>query len=97
MNIHRANVLWYNKAIFEKYGLKPPTTFDEFFDVAEKLKARGIIPLALGTKDGWEAAHAFETVLIGTLGAEGYKVCGMARQSGQIQESPRLLKSLQKC
>ncbi len=73
VNIHRANVLWYNKAIFEKYGLKPPTTFDEFFDVAEKLKARGVIPLALGTKDGWEAAHAFETVLIGTLGAEGYK------------------------
>ncbi|AEH51554.1 ABC transporter substrate-binding protein [Pseudothermotoga thermarum] len=73
VNIHRANVLWYNKTIFEKYGLKPPKTFDEFFDVAEKLKAKGIIPLAFGTKDGWEAAHVFETVLIGTLGAEGYR------------------------
>ncbi len=73
VNIHRANVLWYNKAILQKYGLKPPTTFDEFFDIAEKLKSHGVIPLAFGTKDGWEAAHVFETVLIGTLGAQGYK------------------------
>ena len=73
VNIHRANVLWYNKKIFEKYGLKPPKTFDEFFQVAEVLKSHGIIPLALGTKDGWEAAHAFEAVLIGKLGAEGYR------------------------
>lgn len=73
VNIHRANVLWYNKKIFEDNKLTPPKTFDEFFKVADTLKAKGIIPLALGTKDGWEAAHVFETVLIGKLGAEGYK------------------------
>ncbi|MGB9857499.1 MAG: ABC transporter substrate-binding protein [Dictyoglomaceae bacterium] len=73
VNIHRANVLWYNKKIFEENKLTPPKTFDEFFKVADALKAKGIIPLALGTKDGWEAAHVFETVLIGKLGAEGYK------------------------
>ncbi|MCX7845616.1 MAG: ABC transporter substrate-binding protein [Dictyoglomaceae bacterium] len=73
VNIHRANVLWYNKKIFEDNKLTPPKTFDEFFKVADALKAKGIIPLALGTKDGWEAAHVFETVLIGKLGAEGYK------------------------
>lgn len=73
VNIHRANVLWYNKKIFIENNLLPPKTFDEFFKVAEALKEKGIIPLALGTKDGWEAAHVFETVLIGKLGAEGYK------------------------
>ncbi|MCX7845371.1 MAG: extracellular solute-binding protein, partial [Dictyoglomaceae bacterium] len=73
VNIHRANVLWYNKKIFEDNKLTPPKTFDEFFKVADALKAKGIIPLAFGTKDGWEAAHVFETVLIGKLGAEGYK------------------------
>ncbi len=72
-NIHRANVLWYNKAIFEKYGLKPPKTFDEFFAIAEKLKKDGIIPLALGDNGIWASTHLFETVLIGTLGPEGYK------------------------
>jgi len=73
VNIHRANVLWYNKKIFEDNKLTPPKTFDEFFKVADALKAKGITPLALGTKDGWEAAHVFETVLIGKLGADGYK------------------------
>lgn len=73
VNIHRSNVLWYNKAIFDKYGLSVPMTKDEFFDVAEKLKAEGIVPVTMGTKDGWEAAHVFEGVLAATLGADGYR------------------------
>ncbi len=31
------------------------------------------IPFALGDKEGWEAGHAFETVLIGALDADGYR------------------------
>jgi glucose/mannose transport system substrate-binding protein len=72
VNIHRSNVLWYNKAVFEANGLTPPTNFDEFVTVAEALKAAGITPFVLGTKDGWEAGHIFEDILAGTLGAEGY-------------------------
>lgn len=73
VNIHRANVLWFNKSIFKKYDIAVPKTFDEFFAVCEKLKAKGIVPIVMGTKDGWEAGHVFETFLIGTLGPEGYK------------------------
>jgi glucose/mannose transport system substrate-binding protein len=73
VNIHRGNVLWYNKKIFTENGLQPPKTFDEFFQVADKLKAKGITPLALGDKEPWAATHLFETVLLGTLGPEDYK------------------------
>jgi glucose/mannose transport system substrate-binding protein len=73
VNIHRANVLWYNKQIFEEQGIEPPTTFEEFFEVANRLQAVDIIPMAMGTKEGFEAPHVFETVLIGTLGADGYR------------------------
>lgn len=73
VNIHRANVLWYNKKVFEANNLQPPTTFDEFFQVAEALKAKGITPLALGDTGIWASTHLFETVLIGTMGAEKYK------------------------
>ncbi len=72
VNIHRANVLWYNKAVFEANNLQPPKTFDEFFTVAEALKAKGITPLALGDNGVWASVHLMETVLIGTLGAEDY-------------------------
>ena len=73
VNIHRANVLWYSKKVFAANNLTPPKTFADFFRVADALKAKGIVPFAFGDKDGWEAGHVFETVLIGTLGADGYR------------------------
>jgi len=73
VNIHRANVLWYNKKIFADAHLAPPATLDEFFKDADALKAKGIVPFALGDKEGWEAGHAFEAVLIAALGADGYR------------------------
>ncbi|HYM71319.1 MAG TPA: extracellular solute-binding protein [bacterium] len=73
VNIHRANMMWYNKKMFADAGLTPPTSFDAFFKDADALKAKGIVPFVLGDKEGWEAGHAFETVLIGTLGASGYQ------------------------
>ncbi len=73
VNIHRANVLWYNRKVFQDNNLTPPKTFDEFFKVADAVKAKGIVPFVFGSKDGWEAGHVFEVVLIGTLGADGYR------------------------
>jgi raffinose/stachyose/melibiose transport system substrate-binding protein len=47
----------YNKDAFEKLGIAVPQTEDEFFAALEKIKADGTyIPLAMGTKDLWEAA-----------------------------------------
>ncbi|ABO68471.1 MULTISPECIES: ABC transporter substrate-binding protein [Geobacillus] len=73
VNIHRGNVLWYNKKVFADNGLQPPKTFDEFFEVADQLKAKGVTPLALGDKEPWTATHLFETVLLGTLGTDNYQ------------------------
>ncbi len=73
VNIHRANVMWYSKKVFADNYLTPPKTFAEFFTVADALKAKGIVPFVLGDKEGWESGHAFEAVLIGTLGADGYR------------------------
>lgn len=73
VNIHRANVLWYNKQVFADNNLTPPTTFDEFKTVAEALKAKGIAPLAIGDNGIWASTNLFETVLVGTLGADAYK------------------------
>ncbi|MFG1955797.1 N-acetylglucosamine/diacetylchitobiose ABC transporter substrate-binding protein [Micromonospora sp. NPDC048830] len=35
---------WYNGALFTKEGWEPPKTFDEFFALAPKIKAKGIAP-----------------------------------------------------
>ena len=73
VNIHRANVLWYNKTVFADNGIEAPATFEDFFAACETLQAAGITPFAMGTKEGFEAGHVFETVLLGTLGADGYR------------------------
>lgn len=71
MNIHRGNVLWINKKVFADNGLTPPTTWDEFFATADALKAKGIVPLAMGASEGFEQPQTFEVVLVGTLGGQG--------------------------
>ena len=72
LNIHRNGVLWINKQIFADNGLTPPTTFDEFFAVADALQAEGIVPLAMGGANQFEQMTLFEAVLLGTLGADDY-------------------------
>ena len=73
VNIHRSNVLWYNKSIFEEHGLEAPQTFDDFFAVADTLKEAGVTPLALGDNGIWASTHLFENVLLGVLGPDGYR------------------------
>jgi glucose/mannose transport system substrate-binding protein len=70
VNIHRANVLWYNPKILADNNIAVPTTMDEWFAAMEKLKAAGIVPLAVGEQ--WTKMHLFETILLGTLGADKY-------------------------
>ncbi len=73
VNIHRSNVMWYNRSLFADNGLEPPASMAEFFQVAEQLRARGITPLAVGGTDGWEQTHLLESVLLAELGAEAYR------------------------
>ena len=50
--------IWYSKDLFKQAGIeKTPTTWDEFTQVIDKLKAANITPIALGGKDAWPAAH----------------------------------------
>ena len=70
VNIHRANVLWYNPAVLEANGVAVPTTMDEWFAAMDTLKAAGVQPLALGEQ--WTKMHLMETVLLGTLGPDKY-------------------------
>ena len=71
-NIHRANVLWYNKKLLADNNLKAPTTWDEFFATADALKAKGITPLAVGDSGIWANGMVLETILIGALGSDGF-------------------------
>ena len=70
VNIHRANVLWYNPKVLADNGVAVPTTMEEWFAAMDTLKAAGVTPLALGEQ--WTKLHLLETVLLGSLGADKY-------------------------
>jgi len=66
VNIHRPNVLWYNKPLLTAHGINPNTltTWDAFFAACDKLVAEGVTkPISLGDIDKWAAAHALEQVM----------------------------------
>ncbi len=73
---HGQSWLWYNKAVLEKVGAKEPVTWEDLFATAEKLKAAGVIPIAVGGQS-WQLRITFNTVLVTKGGADLYtKVLG---------------------
>lgn len=43
----------YNKKAFATAGVQPPTTWSELLEVCDKLKKKGITPIALGAQTPW--------------------------------------------
>jgi glucose/mannose transport system substrate-binding protein len=73
VNIHRANILWYNPAVLQKAGVTMPiTSWDAFVAALEKVKTSdsSITPLSLAEQ--WTQKHLFETIAIATLGPSGW-------------------------
>jgi glucose/mannose transport system substrate-binding protein len=68
LDIHRANVLWYNKTVFTANSMTAPTTWAEFLTDAAALKAKGITPLAVGDNGIWANGMILEDVLLAALG-----------------------------
>ena len=74
VNIHRANVLWWNPATATKAGItKAPATLDEFFADLEKFKKAGVTGLALAGKGDWAIAHLLDWMLLASMGAEKFE------------------------
>lgn len=71
VDIHGQNWLFFSTAALAKAGASAPTNWDDLFPVLDKLKAAGIIPLALGGQKVWER-NLFSAVLAGQGGAEAF-------------------------
>jgi raffinose/stachyose/melibiose transport system substrate-binding protein len=63
-------IMYYNKAVFAKYDLKPPTTYAQFLHIIAVLKSHGVPPIALDNAESWEGSILF-TQLAERLGGVG--------------------------
>jgi raffinose/stachyose/melibiose transport system substrate-binding protein len=62
--------LYCNKELFDKNGIKIPTNYTEWLDACKKFTAKGILPIANGTKDAWNACFVYEAVALKDVGAK---------------------------
>lgn len=72
INMHRQNWLWVNKAIFDKYGITEPKSWDELIADGKKLKADGVTAFAL-SDESWQILEVFEAILTDQNGTDFYK------------------------
>ncbi|MCS6826693.1 MAG: ABC transporter substrate-binding protein, partial [Caldilinea sp.] len=74
VGVHRGNGFWYNKKLLAENGLEIGATLsvDEFFAIAEQLKAAGVTPLCVGDSGIWASAQLFENTLLGVIGPDRY-------------------------
>ncbi|HIU76878.1 MAG TPA: extracellular solute-binding protein [Candidatus Pelethocola excrementipullorum] len=61
-----ANVVLYNKDIFEEVGLEIPTTYSEYIECCKKLDEAGYTASAAGYQDGISVGANFYTIFYGT-------------------------------
>ncbi|MFC4304370.1 ABC transporter substrate-binding protein [Cohnella boryungensis] len=66
------NVIFYNKQIFKDLGLEPPTTWEQFLEVSEKVKAAGITPIVAGNKELWPAGNWIGHLISRVVGEQAY-------------------------
>lgn len=62
------SVLFYNKAMFSKYNLTAPTTWDDFKKVCQTFIDNGITPLGVSVKDTWVLAMCHDALTLKSAG-----------------------------
>ncbi|MEV0485234.1 extracellular solute-binding protein [Streptomyces sp. NPDC050508] len=67
--------MFYRKSNFAKWGVSEPKTWDEFLDLCDKLKSKGVNPIGLGAGGGtaWVASAWFDYLDIRINGAQYHR------------------------
>ena len=92
VNVHKINWMWCNPAIFVKAGARIPTTWAQFKESAEKIKAAGFLPVAFGGQ-AWQEATVFESVVVGQAGPEFYTKA-LVKTDPAALNSPTMIEAL---
>ena len=92
----KAGILfYYNKELFDKAGIKQfPKTWDEFFQVCDQLKSKGITPISLMTADdAWHTTNAFTYLAAGLAGTSVFDP-GKPLDTPEVAKAAEYLKKL---
>lgn len=62
--------VFYNKRLFEEYGVSEPKTHDDLLALCETVKAADLAPIAFGNQGKWAAGHNFSVLAGNVAGKE---------------------------
>jgi len=72
-NMDVTNLIWYNKEIFDRFGLSEPQSWPEFLEICSKLQAEGVLPIAAGNKGvGWPMGNWAGHIVSRMIGEKEY-------------------------
>jgi raffinose/stachyose/melibiose transport system substrate-binding protein len=89
---------YYNKEMFQKAGITPAKTWDEWFSNCEKLKATGVAPLALMTGENSWTTNLILSAMVASRGSAGQTF--MNTKYPKTYQTPEMIGALtdmQKC
>lgn len=92
VNVHRLNTLWSNLALLHRHGLEVPRTWEAFFAAGDRLKAAGVIPLAIGGSVG-QKFSVFADVVLGQGGPQFFRRA-LVRGDAALLAGPEMLQML---
>lgn len=88
------SALFYNRAMFDKYDLKAPATWDEFKNVCQTFLDNGITPIGTSVKDTWVLAMTHDAFTLKSAGPK--KTAKAVTKNGVSYNDPDFLASAQK-
>jgi ABC-type glycerol-3-phosphate transport system substrate-binding protein len=84
---------WYNKAMFEEVGVTPPTTWDEFLAVSQKIKDAGYAPIAV-EGDVFDYNMFIYNYYITRLKGKGFLLSVIEDKTGESWKDPAIIDSM---
>jgi raffinose/stachyose/melibiose transport system substrate-binding protein len=89
---------YYNKEMFQKAGIVPARTWDEWFSNCDKLKASGVIPLALMTGENSWTTNLILSAMVASRGQAGQTFMNTSHpRTYQTPEMIQALGDMQRC
>ncbi|MEX2416613.1 MAG: extracellular solute-binding protein [Paenibacillaceae bacterium] len=94
MNLAPTSLIYYNEALFSKYDVKVPTTWDELLQAIEIFNKNQIIPIALGAKSDWLIQSTIFSTLTDRIMGTDWLMKAL-NQEGATFLDPRFIEVLQ--
>lgn len=75
------NVLYYNKALFDRFSLKAPTSLSDMENAIKVFVASGVIPIAMPGKDQWPEALLIQEMILKVSGSQSKIYDALSRKT----------------